>query len=225
MLSRETNRFFLDIRSPQRFKMKDVSIMTLLCVPPGVAAGALLGAGTVGVVAVVLLRSTFPVPLAYALMPFIIALGLSLLLFYFAPLLLEVNYYVRFVVRQYAQTEAESSYVCQVSGTPRLFRGARAFLEDADDVGILNLSNDGLSFTGDHITLRVPYSSIASVTQRNIGWRGLWFVYGNRIRVNLRSGNDYQSFDFVERQSNTVTSSRRLSNTIYCTLRDRTQGA
>ena len=218
------NNIVLDIRSPQHFTMKDVILINLLNAPLGFVAGVLLVIGAYGTVAVPSL-GPYARPLPVVLMPFIVALALSLMLFYFAPLLFAVNYYVKFLVRRYARTPPANGYVCQLSVTPRLSEGARAFLEDADDVGVLNLTSDGVCFTGDHVTLRVPYSSIASLTQRGIGWRLLWILGGKRVLLHLASGAQYTHFEFLERQSNTVNSSRKLSNEIYSVLQERMQQA
>jgi len=214
----------LEIRSPENFTMKHVILMNLLSVGPSFAAGALLGVGGVGSVAVPLL-GPYVRPLPLLLSPFIGALGLSLLAFYLAPLLFNVNYYVRDLVRRYGRTQPAASHVCQLSTVPRLCRGARGFLEDADDVGLLNLSGSEMSFTGDHVDLRIPYSSIASVTRHNVGWRGLWFLYGSKIRIEIENAQGYGSFELAERQCNTVASSKRLSIGIYRVLQEKVHGA
>ena len=224
MLNRKMNNIVLDVRSPEYFRMKEVILINLLSIPPGFVAGVLLALGTYGTVAVPSL-GPYARPLPLVLMPFIVALALSLVLFYFAPLLFAVNYYVRFLVRRYARTPPANGYVCQLSVKPRLSGGAKAFLEDADDIGVLNLNDNALSFTGDHVNLYLPYSSIASVNQRNIGWRGAWILRGSRLRVHLASGAQYTYFEFLERESNTVNSSKKLSNMIYSALQERMQQA
>lgn len=105
---------------------------------------------------------------------------------------------------------APDEFTVQIMLTPRPYRGLRAVLEDADDVGYLRLAPEGLTFTGDHVQLALPRSGISAITRRNVGWRMLWLA-GQRITIVTDALPGYTAVEFLERQSWTVPGSRRLT--------------
>ena len=146
-----------------------------------------------------------------------VAVGLLLLiisgtLLFRAPSTLFANSYVRDVVAKYLNEESQESvlYTCQITLSPRLYDGFRGFLEDADDLGYLQLTTDGVLFTGDHIQIVLPYSCIEDVSYTSFGWRALW-LGGKTMKLTTNAFPRVDSLKFGERQSNTVTSSGRIS--------------
>lgn len=88
------------------------------------------------------------------------------------------NTYVAGMVRTLrpADWNEADSFIVQITLVPRIRSGLRAVLEDADDVGWLNLNASGMSFTGDSVRFSIPYGSVRDLRSRTIGLRGL-FVY------------------------------------------------
>src|SRR5579859_123476 len=98
-----------------------------------------------------------------------------------ATLLLPVgfgNTYVAGLVRTLrpADWNEADSFIVQITLSPRIRSGLRAVLEDADDVGWLNLGASALGFAGDSVRCTIPYGSIRHLRAHTIGLRGL-FVY------------------------------------------------
>jgi hypothetical protein len=95
-------------------------------------------------------------------------------------------------------------------------------MEDADDVGHLWITDEVLSFAGDHVSIALPLDSIQGVSIRNVGWRGLW-VAGKRIRITANAVDGVTNLEFVERQSATAVSSQRISAAIIRELSGKLQ--
>ena len=101
----------------------------------------------------------------------------------------------------------ENGFIVQLTLSPRIRSGLRAFLEDADDIGYLSFTGTGLLFQGDSVKLSVPFECVTKVQPQNIGLRGL-FVYGRRIKVVLSGLPNIESFEFAERSSLLLPTSR-----------------
>ncbi len=111
----------------------------------------------------------------------------------------------------------EDLFVVQLSLRPRLRRGPRAMLEDADDFGWLWFTPAGLEFRGDSVDFSLPYGKVQSVVRRSIGYRGM-FLYGDRIEVATPVAG-LAGFEIAERSSWLLTSSRSLARRLYQSLR------
>ena len=111
----------------------------------------------------------------------------------------------------------KDGFIVQLTVSPRLRSGLRAFLEDADDIGYLTFSPSGLSFQGDSVRLTVPWEDIRLLQPRNIGWRGL-FVYGRRIRLMVPAWPEVGWLEFAERSSWVLPASRATTRRLYARL-------
>jgi len=107
-----------------------------------------------------------------------------------------------------------ATYVVQLSLTPRLRKGLRAALEDADDFGYLSFGEEGFTFDGDSVHLQAPYSSIKEAWQQNVGWRGR-FVYGPRVTIVVDGLNGVQTLEFAERSSTFISQSKKTARELW----------
>ena len=235
-MERQTERR-LEVRSPSHFTNREILMMGLICALPSLLFGALLVLGCTAVIgalgSVLLGGDSMLEAMGAQTVYFVVLLGVgfaalacSCVLLFFMPSLLAVNPYVKRIVRRFLEVPSAmpEKEVFQISLHPRLFSGLRAFLEDADDVGVLTLGADAVSFDGDHIALSIPYSQVQAVESRNVGWRGLW-IFGNRIEVCARHGGSEKSFVFLERASCTLLGSRRITARIFRGLSDKVRSA
>lgn len=78
---------------------------------------------------------------------------------------------------------AAERFLVQVTFSPRLHSGLRARMEDADDIGWLSLTEAGLVFRGDAVSLSIPYASIQAMRPHTIGLRGLYLYPCLTLRV------------------------------------------
>jgi hypothetical protein len=108
--------------------------------------------------------------------------------------------------------------VGQLTVYPRLRNGFRAMIDDADDIGTLTIDGDSVRFTGDSVTLVLPFSSISTIHPHNIGIRGR-FLYGKPIEFRVKGVPTVERFDFVERQSLVLPASKRISKELATALR------
>ena len=109
-----------------------------------------------------------------------------------------------------AAAQPREGFIVQMTLSPRLRSGLRALLDDADDIGYLTFSGNELLFQGDSIRLSVPLECVKLVRPRNIGLRGL-FVYGRRIKVVVSGLPQAESFEFAERSSWLLPTSRAIT--------------
>jgi hypothetical protein len=175
--------------------------------------GLLLAAPVVvAVLAVSLLKLSF---LTMLLLP-LLALAVSV---YLLPCGLGNPYAVKLVGALPAvEARARGGFVVQLTFSPRLSRGFRADLEDADDLGYLSIDDSALVFHGDAVKLVIPLSRIERVQARNFGWRGL-FLCGERSVVTVRGLTNVRWLEFAERSSWVLPTSRRMGRQLYERLR------
>lgn len=206
----------LKIDTPKNFRLREVLIINAFGIVPGCIIGY-CGLGGILLLASAFFNSRY-IFLAFGLVPLSIC-GAVIFLF---PIALG-NPYVRYIAnRSLAKVSPKKvHFVCHVSFSPRLYDGFRGFMELADDVGHLQVTDEAVVFTGDHVRIVLPFTSIKEVSYSNCGWRGLW-VYGQRIKITTNALDDFNSLEFQERQSNTVVSSRRISKEIIRELEHRT---
>jgi hypothetical protein len=197
----------LQISQPKNFRMNEVLIINAA----GFIPGLLCGAGWFGPVFVAAgLVAGNPILLAVGLL---VSAVLGALLF-FVPIW-HANPYVCHIVKKATGEQALPgvSYVCQAAFSPRLHGGLRGFLEDADDVGLLRISKEAVSFTGDHVRISLPLEHIQKVSHCNSGWRSLW-IGGRRIKLATDAFEGYKSIELIERQSNTIMAAYHISKEI-----------
>ncbi len=187
---------------------------------PSLVAGGLFGGGAVGIPLTAILAFSTGAPFWIIVIP-LSCLALSTFMFLFLPGLMFANYYVTQRVSHLRSGCGADGTVCQLTARPRGCRGARAFFEDADDLGILSIEDGVLKFCGDHSDLKVDLSSIVRIELCNIGWRGLWFA-SRRIRLHLLGKQEIEAIEIAERQCWTVTDSRRLMLHIFESIRHTT---
>jgi hypothetical protein len=106
--------------------------------------------------------------------------------------------------------DSDSEFLVQLSLTPRIRRGVRASLEDADDFGFLSFKPDRIDFEGDSIRLSVPYENIKNVSEENVGMRGR-FVCGARITVEVDGLRGAGFLQVAERSSLLVPRSKSIT--------------
>jgi hypothetical protein len=115
----------------------------------------------------------------------------------------------------------EQSFIVQLTTQPRIRSGVRAIVEDADDIGWLNLEATELVFNGDSIKLSIPFAQIERVKLRNVGLRGL-FVY-QAISLMVPSLPNIESIQIAERSSCLLPASKRITKELFECLALRVQ--
>lgn len=178
----------------------------------GISVGITISSLFAEVVYLLRFKSLLPLSIV-TISLFITSVGL-----YFTPTLISVNYYIRHITKLFVQNRSPNDYIFQLATIPRKCKGIRGFFEDADDVGILQLQDNGLSFTGDHTKVLLPYYKIKEIKRYNVGWRALW-LGGKRIKIKLGDDCNYCGLEFSERQSSTIISSIKISDYVFGHLR------
>lgn len=107
-----------------------------------------------------------------------------------------------------------TSVLVQLTLTPRLCSGLRAFVEDADDIGWLSLTDSELAFNGDAIKLSIPFAQIRRLEPQSIGWRG-FFLYNPRIALAVSGVPNLETLEFTERSSWSLPASGRIARELY----------
>jgi hypothetical protein len=125
------------------------------------------------------------------------------------------NPHVCRLVRSFCPAAAKGEgFVVQLTYQPRLRSGLRAVLDDADDIGWLSFTDEGVVFEGDSTRFKVPYESIESWQPQNVGLRGL-YVYGRRLGLKVRGMPKVQSVLLAERSSWLLPGSRRNTRALW----------
>jgi hypothetical protein len=239
MTNSESTGATITIGHPKLYSMKEILILNLLTPIPSLIIGGLfgLGIGSIVVYVICCVKSislgslhwyyppNLPPNLLFLLISGLVALLMSFFLIQFMPFFVAGNWYIRTIVKRL--NIADESYgdddIFQISFDPRLYKGIRGALEDADDIGLLKLEQEQLLFKGDHVTLAIPYSAIESIQTRNIGWRSLW-MGGKRLRITGKIQH-YNSVEFLERTSCTLSKSKKIANRIHHRLNEYVRGA
>jgi hypothetical protein len=115
-----------------------------------------------------------------------------------------------------AEGAALDKIIAQLTFTPRLRAGLRAWIEDADDIGQLSLAESGIVFRGDAVDLFVPYSRLDGLRLESIGWRGL-FLY-QRVKFLVSGLPKTTAVSFAERGSSLLPGSRAITRRFYAQL-------
>lgn len=123
--------------------------------------------------------------------------------------------------RKPAVAEGQESFLVQLTISPRIRKGLRALIEDADDIGWLRLPESGLVFEGDSVRLSVPWERIQDVRAENAGWRYV-LLHGTTLEV--KGLGDVVALNFAERSSCVLPSSRRTARRLHELLRQKVAG-
>jgi hypothetical protein len=185
-----------------------IAFLNLLAIFPGMLLGGSFGVSIFVLLAIILGQAFYWIPIGISSM---LIVGLIL---YLIPIINGNNWVCR-IVKQISGIEIlnGNATICQISFTPRLHRGIRGFLEDADDVGYIQFSDNSVVFRGDQIQMDLPYSSVKTFSCANAGWRTFW-VTGRKIKIETDAFEGYDHFTISERQSSTILSSRRISESM-----------
>ncbi len=206
----------LEIRQPVKFGMKEAVIVNLLSFVPSFVLGILIAMGIVVPAMCLLLLLTKTTTLTIFILSMMfsaICLMIGFIMFYFFPLLLLVNYYIKFIAGRIVSPVPVGAYVCQISMTPKICSGIRAFLEDADDIGYLSVSTGSVEFRGDSVDFSLTKAEIINVRSYNVGWRGYW-IAGRRIKIAISGHEKIKEIEISERHSWTIPGSQSLADNI-----------
>ena len=206
------------IGEPKRFRLSQILIATAIGLLPAVPSGLALGVGVGSLIGGIMLASAKWLAVGVIAL---IVFGVSL---FFIPLLW-ANPYICYLVRKGTVPSAEEAstvFLVQLALHPRLHLGIRGWLEDADDIGYLTVSSTGISFTGDHVTLRLPSESIVIVRTRNIGFRGFW-ICGHRIYLTSSLLGDRDCVEFGDRAAFTTLGCAQNTKSIVQKIRSVTK--
>jgi hypothetical protein len=134
-----------------------------------------------------------------------------------------------YVVRLFRQVrpiseDPQDCHLVQLKRVPRSRSGLLGILEDADDLGFLNLCDSALIFEGDSVRLTVPYNHIQDLRLQNAGWRAL-FAYGAQTSFKVAGLPQEGRFIFAERSSSLLHTSRKNARCIYQRLLRRIQAS
>jgi hypothetical protein len=132
------------------------------------------------------------------------------------------NLYVFWTVRGLRPAESQDSKpsIVQISFFPRIRKGLRALLEDADDVGYLSLSDSEIKFVGDSVRLTIPIARIKTIEGENVGIRGLYLTAG-RITLRVSGLDGFEEIEIAERSSRLIFSSRRITRDLFTRIKSR----
>ncbi len=205
----------LEIGAPEEFGMQAVIVENLFSLlPTGVLMVTTL---ILSSLAGALTHILFGAPASALVFLFLIVLMLfvSLYLMLVCFPFMQANPYVRHLVekRHGWRQSSSNAYICQLSLSPRFYSGLRGFLEDADDIGWLEIKDDGIVFKGDSMNLSLPFEAINRIATLDRGYRMLG-MGGRKVRISTRALDGIQAFELVERQSYTIDTSRRLADDI-----------
>ena len=228
----------IDFGKPMALGLKETLIGNLLSIIPSIPAGMSIGI-TISIPPLLLLVlwSIYPIPspsLTSCILPSLFAnflifsaiiastpvMAPSLAILYFAPKLLQCNYYIKRILKQRGIVPSEkSSYVFQISTLPRQLSGLRGVLEDADDIGILTLGKTNFTFNGANIQTTIPYTSIASAEKESGGSRVLFLM--SRIKITLldNENSGIKEILFCERDSSSTPESWKTTELVFSSLR------
>jgi len=201
-----------------RFQVKNPSRFTVGVILASTVYGLiLLGPVLVAVVAMTAFRFgilTFMVPLAaVAVATFFLPLGFG------NPYICKLAQ----TLRRGPSTEPDQ-YVVQLTREPRIQTGIRAILEDADDIGVLSLTDAGLDFNGDSVDLSVPFKALRDLHQRNAGGRAL-FLYGPHTAFTVTGLPEAGLIRLAERSSWLLPTSHRNANLMFRRLQEKLEAA
>jgi len=104
-------------------------------------------------------------------------------------------------------------FVVQITLIPRIRSGLIAMLEDADDIGCLNVGSTALYYQGDSIHFSIPYEQLRNLRLQTIGLRGL-FVYP-RLAVGVSGLAGITEIRIADRSGCLLPSSRVRTRALH----------
>jgi hypothetical protein len=192
--------------------------------PRSLTMGAVLVISAYGLVLVI---PVFIAMLAVSVVPLgMVTILIPLLVIGAATFFLPVGFgnpYVTRIIRSLDRGSGRgpAGFMVQLTLVPRIRSGLRALLEDADDVGWLNLTESELVFEGDSIKLSVPFDKIRELKSESLGWRGL-FLYGPPTVFAVSGLPGTACFRFAERSSWLLPTSRQNACKLYRCIAEKT---
>jgi hypothetical protein len=206
----------INIREPKRFRLLQVIVGSLIAAIPSMVSFAVT---VLGLGLLVIMGRHPAIGLFILALLWVWALLSVGILVYLAPFVASGAPMVRWFPRDLGARDRENAQrIWELSLRPRIRKGLRAGLDDADDIGFLRLDENALRFDGDSVNLVIPYLEIETVRLRNCGWRGLW-VCGGTVVVTVRDGEKERTFVFRERSALTVPRSRQITENVFHALR------
>lgn len=94
-------------------------------------------------------------------------------------------------------------FVCQVSFSPRLQKGLQSALDDADDIGMLTIGQQGLTFHGGFCRFSLPLNLITSMEGKFNIFPG-FCLSGRRLILHYNSEHGEGKLEVEHRQGLTV---------------------
>jgi hypothetical protein len=194
----------IQVRSPRHFTAGAVLVVS--------AYGLVL---MLPVLVALLAVSVLPLGLLTWLVP-LVTVGLATLLLPFGF----GNPYVARLGRSLAGGVSPGAHdvLVQLTMIPRLRSGLRGFLEDADDIGWLEVGEQSVVFRGDAVNLTIGYDQITWIRRASIGWRG-FFLYPC-LTLSVSGLEETRALRFAERTSWLLPSSRRATAELEKRLQD-----
>lgn len=187
-----------------------------------VALTCLFGAGLAFVAAVCLILLNVPTSAATDLAFFLVFLPILGVAFIAAqPLMNNIYLLPRRGTRFGPEPSPYMNWFCQLTFTPRLCTGAKRFWE-ADDVGYVYPTEDGLCFNGKRVELSIPWSRIQAAGMKRYGPKGS--VYRD-IFVDTDALGEYQRVAFIERSTLYLPSHRRITRNLLTAIKWRREDA
>lgn len=110
--------------------------------------------------------------------------------------------------------------IVQISFWPRIRKGFRALLEDADDVGYLSIDDTKIDFVGDSVRLSLPLQRVSALQGENVGLRGLYVTSG-RITLQVSGLNGCEEIEIAERSSRLIFSSRKRTRELFADIQSK----
>ena len=156
--------------------------------------------------------------LHFGWLSFLVPLLTIAVLSFFLPFGSGNPHVTRLVRRCYPESEHNpEGFVVQLTVFPRLHAGARALLEDADDIGWLRFGEEELLYQGDAVRLVVPYERIGKLEKKSGGWR-VFFLCGPWIEFSVTGLAGVKRFRFAERSAWILPTARQRGQRMHAVL-------
>lgn len=123
---------------------------------------------------------------------------------YFAPFIFR-TYDITNKIRRIEPDRYPGEIFCQFTAYPRRNSFFRRFMDDADDLGMLSIDDEGLSFQGDHTSFFLPKSMIEEIEYYSEIPRSLGMSKRTRIMISPEA-EPFFVFEFGELETCTITS-------------------
>lgn len=122
------------------------------------------------------------------------------IIFYYLPLLVRGYNFTNLILRR-RWTKNPDQWIVQFTTYPRVNTGCRGFLDDADDIGTLQIEDSGLRFQGDHTSLFLPYRRMKSLSYYSEIPRTMGLSKRSRIELQSDGEIPFHTLEFSELES------------------------